>query len=252
MDGNDGFYIDCDGIRLHMKLDYPAERKERMPLLIVFHGLTGDMEERHIAAVAHAANLEGFASLRAELYGHGKSGGELKDHTVLIWISEGMRVIEFASKLPFVSDLYVAGHSQGGLTAVLLGSIERDRIKALIALSPAVSLPESAREGNLLGTSFDPGRLPDTIQYGTYELSSEYVRAVRALPVYEAAAAYRNPVLIVHGTEDETVPFRYAEKLRDAYADARLVPVRGETHCYDRHLDTVTDAVRRFLREQET
>ena len=248
---NEEFYLESDGIRIHAKLDFPKERKDRMPLLVVFHGLTGHMEERHIVAVAEAANREGFASLRVELYGHGKSGGELKDHTMLIWLAEGMRVIEFASRLPFVTDLYVTGHSQGGLTAILLGSLERDRIKALIPLSPAVSLVEDTRNGKLFEASFDPDHLPETIRPGTYELSSEYVRAMRDLPVYEAASAYKKPVLIVHGTEDETIPFRYAEKIRERYANARLVPIQGDTHCYDLHLDAVVDAVGRFLREME-
>ena len=249
---NDEFYLEIDGIRIHAKLDFPGQQKDRMPFLIVFHGLTGDMEERHIRAVADAANREGFASLRVELYGHGKSGGELKNHTILIWLSEAMRVIEFASKLPFVTDLYVTGHSQGGLTAIMLGGIERDRIKALIPLSPAVSLVESVRKGRLFEASFDPEHLPETIRLDTYELSSEYVRAMRTMPVREAASAFTKPVLIVHGTEDGTIPFRYAEKIRDCYANARLVPVEGDTHCYDRHLDAVVDAVRRFLREMET
>ncbi|MBQ5758349.1 MAG: alpha/beta fold hydrolase [Clostridia bacterium] len=248
---NDEFYLESDGIRIHAKLDFPREQKDRMPLLIVFHGLTGDMEERHITAVAEAANREGFASLRVELYGHGKSGGELKNHTILIWLAEGMRVIEFASRLPFVTDLYVAGHSQGGLLAVLLGSIERDRIKALIPLSPAVSIPESVREGRLFDVTFDPERLPETIRLDTYELSSEYVRAMRSLPVSEAASSFKKPVLIVHGTEDETIPFEYAEKIRERYENARLVPVEGDTHCFDRHLDAVVDVVGRFLRETE-
>ena len=248
---NEEFYLEIDGIRIHAKLDFPREKKDRMPLLVVLHGLTGDMEETHIAAVAETANEEGFASLRVELYGHGKSGGQLKDHTMLIWLAEGMRVIEFASKLPFVTDLYLAGHSQGGLTAVLLGSLERDRIKALIPLSPAVSLVEDAREGRLFEAVFDPDDLPETIQFEDYELSSEYVRAMRTLPVFEAASAYKKPVLIVHGTEDETIPFASAEALQKHYENARLVPVQGDTHCFDRHLDAVVDAVRRFLREQE-
>ena len=43
------FYITDDGIQLHAKLDMPEE-KEKCPLVIVFHGLTGNMEERHITA----------------------------------------------------------------------------------------------------------------------------------------------------------------------------------------------------------
>lgn len=47
----------------HAKLDMPEE-KEKCPLVIVFHGLTGNMEERHITAVSSAMNEIGFATLR--------------------------------------------------------------------------------------------------------------------------------------------------------------------------------------------
>ena len=59
------------------------------------------------------------------------------------------------------------------------------------------------------------------------------------------------PVLIIHGTEDETVPYRYAEDAARRYHNARLVPVPGDDHCYDRHLEVVTDAVGAFLRVME-
>ena len=53
------FYIADDGIQLHAKLDVPEE-KEKCPLVIVFHGLTGNMEERHITAVSNAMNEIGL------------------------------------------------------------------------------------------------------------------------------------------------------------------------------------------------
>ena len=40
------FHITDDGIQLHAKLDMPEE-KEKCPLVIVFHGLTGNMEAHH-------------------------------------------------------------------------------------------------------------------------------------------------------------------------------------------------------------
>ena len=41
------FYIDCDGIRLHSKLDKP-QGKDKCPLCILIHGFSGHMEEPHI------------------------------------------------------------------------------------------------------------------------------------------------------------------------------------------------------------
>ncbi|MCR5717287.1 MAG: alpha/beta hydrolase, partial [Lachnospiraceae bacterium] len=148
---NREFYINCDGINVHAKLDFPTETKEKMPILIIIPGFTGHIEERHIIAVQEAANRVGFVTLRSELYGHGKSDGKFFDHTVLLWMSEAMRVINYARELPFVSDIYLSGHSQGGLTTVLAAGMMEDVIKAAIPMSPAMCIPEDAKRGSMLG-----------------------------------------------------------------------------------------------------
>ena len=71
------FYIDCDGIKLHAKLDKP-ESAEKCPLCILIHGFTGHMEEDHIIAAQKAMNDAGVSVLRAEMFGHGKSGGQFR------------------------------------------------------------------------------------------------------------------------------------------------------------------------------
>ena len=61
------FYSTDDDSQLHAKLDMPEE-KEKCPLVIVFHGLTVNMEERHITAVSSVMKEIGCAALRVELY----------------------------------------------------------------------------------------------------------------------------------------------------------------------------------------
>ena len=294
------FYISDDGIRLHLKLDFPqensdensdescgksggesfgegclalpsetnrtektekaeeikktegAEKAEKLPLMILVHGFTGDMEETHIRAVQRTANEEGFAVLRAEMYGHGKSGGSFGDHTLMKWISNILTVIDYARSLDFVSDLYLCGHSQGGLLTMLAGAMERDRLKAILPLSPASMIPEIARQGEILGVPFDLDHIPAELDAGkSLTLRENYIRVAQLIDVDLAIARYNGPVLIVHGTGDESVPYHYSEKAAAKYANARLVPIPGDTHCYDLHLDQVTEAVRAFLREMK-
>ena len=68
-------YIDCDGIKLNSYLDMPEGKPEKCPLCIMIHGFTGHSEERHIIGVQEALNEIGVATLRADMYGHGKSDG---------------------------------------------------------------------------------------------------------------------------------------------------------------------------------
>lgn len=245
------FYLENDNCKIHCKLDYPASvqsEEEKCPLLVLEHGFTGHMEERHITGVAEHVRSLGFAVLRVELYGHGKSDGEFKNHTILKWIDQMQAVIKYASSLAFVTDLYLAGHSQGGLTTMIVGAMERDRLKAIIPLAPAIVIPDGANAGKMLGAEFDPDNIPDEVVFKDGKiLSGDYFRAAQMLPVEEAIRRYDKPVLIVHGDADEAVPVKYAYYAAELYKNCTLKIIKGDTHCYDNHLDKVNEAIQDFL-----
>lgn len=244
------FFIANDGIKLHAKLDLPEEGVP-CPLVIVFHGLTGHMEERHIVAVCEAMRECGFATLRAEMYGHGHSGGDFAEHTLFKWITNGLAVIDYAKKLEFVTDLYLCGHSQGGLLTMFLAGMRRDDIKAAIPMSPAIVITDGARKGSLLGMNFDPEHIPDEADLGILKLNGNYLRTAQLLHEDDAIRAYDRPVLIIHGDADEAVPVQYSADAAEKYADCTLVIIPGDTHCYDRHLEKVTEAIQDFLRKMK-
>ncbi len=239
-------FITEDGIRYHAKLDRP-EGVEKCPLAIVFHGFTGHMEERHIVAVSEAIRSLGIAALRVEMYGHGQSDGEFRNHTLYKWVTGGLAVIDYALGLDFVTDLYITGHSQGGLLVMLLAGMRPKQIKALIPLSPAWMIPEKARAGEVLGMTFDPLDIPEEIHNEERTLSGNYIRVAQTIHPEDEIDRYPGPVLIIHGDEDEAVPVEYAYKAAERYKNAKLVIVPGDTHCYDHHLEQVTEAVKGFL-----
>jgi hypothetical protein len=240
------FFIDSDGTRLHAKLERP-ESADKGPLCILVHGFTGHMEEDHIIAAKQALLDCGISVLRAEMYGHGKSDGIFKDHTLFKWVTNALSVVAYAKGLDFVTDLYMCGHSQGGLLTMLIGGMCADDFKAILPLSPAWMIPEIAREGNLLGVDFDPVHIPESIFRGELELSGDYIRTAQMIHVEDAIEKYKGKVFIVHGDNDETVPYFYAEKAARLYADAALVPISGADHCFTGQTDELADAVRGFF-----
>ena len=241
------FYIDCDGIRLHAKLDRP-DGVERGPLCILIHGFTGHMEEEHIVAVQKAMNDCGVSVLRVEMFGHGGSDGEFRNHTLYKWVTNALAVVNYAKTLDFVTDLYLCGHSQGGLLTMLIGGMCADDFKAIIPLSPAWMIPEVARAGSVLGAEFDPKHIPDRIVSDGWELSGDYARVAQTIHVEDMIDRYEGSVLIIHGDEDEAVPYSYAEKALKLYRNAKLVTIKGDDHCYTRHLNEVVDAIKNFFK----
>ena len=249
---NREFYLDCDGIKLHTKMDFPKEEKEKYPMVIVVHGLTGNMEETHIKGVSMACNSIGYVTLRVELYGHGKSEGNFKDHTVMHWMLEIMRVIDYARSLEFISDLYLTGHSQGGAAIVLAAALKEDELKALMPLAPAMMLQEASCTGGFPMTEYAPDNLEkEILLFGEHPISSNYMKVARLLPFKDAVKNFRKPVLIVHSETDELVPFAYSEKLQKDYRNAQLVSIPEDNHCFEKHLDMVQKTVIKFLKEQQ-
>jgi pimeloyl-ACP methyl ester carboxylesterase len=191
----------------------------------------------------------GFATLRADMYGHGHSDGEFRKHTLYKWLTNALTVIDYARGLDFATDLFLCGHSQGGLLVMLAAAMKRDVVKGLIALSPACMIPEIARQGELLGERFDPDHIPEVLHgWNGLELDGNYARVAQTIHVEEAIDRYPGPVLVVHGDEDEAVPVAYGVRAAKAYANGKLALIPGDDHCYGRHLDQVVAAVQEWLR----
>ncbi len=244
-------YLIDDGIKLNAALEMPAKAAGKHPLLIIIHGFTGHSEERHLLAVSHMLNEIGCATLRVDMYGHGKSEGKFHDHTLYKWLTNAMTAVDYARSLDFVTDLYLLGHSQGGLTVILTGGLEHDRIKGIIPLSPACMIPDLARSGNLLGTDFDPNNLPEELTvWNDWKLGNNYIRVAQTIHVEEAIDRYAGPVLIVQGELDGPELIQSAKDAAARYRHCQFAMIEGDTHCYDNHLERMVDTVKQWMLKQ--
>lgn len=239
-----------DGVRLQAVLEKPEGCS--CPLVIFLHGFTSNKEKPHAIASCEAMREVGFATLRVDLYGHGESGGEFKKHTLYKWISNALAVIDFARRLDFVTDIYLSGHSQGGLTAALVGGMMPDRVRGLILRAPAFMIPSCARSGSMLGYSFDPVQIPDeiTIIKGL-TLEGTYVRVAQTIRVEDAVDRFPGPVLLIHGDEDDTVPLDDSREAARRYRQCRLEIIPGETHHFDRYPEKMKAVIRDWLIQQK-
>ena len=243
------FYITDDGIQLHAKLNRP-ETAGKVPLMLLFHGFTGHMEEEHIVAAMNTAVQENISVLRGELYGHGRSGGSFENHTLYKWVSNGLKVIEYAGRLDFVSELYLCGHSQGGLLVTLLAGMCPDACQALIPMSPALMIPEMARKGSLLGFPFDPQNIPEYLDcWDDKKLRGDYARVAQTIHVEDEIARYHGPVCLIHGDSDSAVPYACSVDAAARYENAQLKTIAGSDHCYGGYIDELCAALRGFLQQ---
>ena len=235
-----------DGIRLSAALERPNQG--RCPLVIFLHGFTSSKDRPHNVASCEAMREAGLATLRFDLYGHGESDGEFRKHTLYKWISNTMAVIDYARSLDFVTDIYLSGHSQGGLVAALVAGMEPDRIGGLILRAPAFMIPRCAREGNMLGRRFDPRHVPDEIQtIKGLTLEGNYIRVAQTFFVEEFIDRFTGQVLLIHGDMDDTVPLQDSRSAAMRYQQCRFEIIPGETHHFDQHPEKMKAAIRNWL-----
>ena len=161
-----------------------------------------------------------------------------------------MTAIDYAKTLDFVTDIYLCGHSQGGLAITLAAAMEKDVVKAIIPLSPAYVIIKGANEGELLGQPFDPVHIPNEIvSWDERTLSGDYIRVAQSIDLEGAMRKYDGKVLLVHGDADATAPVQFSIDASKIFSDCRLELIKDDEHCYEKHLDKVVEVVKDFIQE---
>ena len=242
--------IDGDHGKLHAVIHKPELKAgERCPMVLLCHGFMGNKEgalEKQIAALLQA---QGITSIRFDFNGHGQSEGRFQDMTVPNEIVDAKKVIEYVSNLPYVESVAITGHSQGGVVAAMTaGDLGAEKIKAVVLLAPAAVLRDDAIRGSTMGATYDPFNLGEYVElFRGMRLGAEYIRTAFSLPIYETAAKYQGPALIIHGTGDRVVPYTYGERFHQIWDGSELVIIDKADHGFSQQIEQVAGKSAEFL-----
>lgn len=175
-------------------------------------------------------DLETFSEL--ERFGHNTFSDEVRDLSVVLAGLEAGTLGDV--RLHPVRHFGLFGHSRGGASVVLTAAA-RDDVQAL-ATWAAISSVERYEQAYAEALERDGVVTIHNARTGQdmplYRDLLDDIRANReALNVLGAAARLRVPFLIVHGTEDESVPTSAARELKAAVGDrGHLEWVEGGSH----------------------
>ncbi len=236
---SDTISIDGSVGKLFSIINRPAS-SSKTPLVIICHGFSGNCRSPFMNDLSESIVNQGMATLRFDFNGHGKSEGEFKDMTVLNEIEDLKDVITWARQQPWVKDISLVGHSQGGVVVSMVSGELGDKvIKAEVLLAAAAVLRDDALRGNTMGARYDPWNfkgdyieLPHSPEAGALRLGKNYVETALRLPIYETAANYTGPTLIVQGTHDQIVPYTYAERYHEKISNSELKLIPDENHVF--------------------
>lgn len=216
----------------------PAGRALCLPPVVVFcHGFTGHKVESHrlFVKAARALGREGCAALRFDFRGSGDSAGEFEEMTVSGEVQDAVAAVQFARE-HVGRPVALLGLSLGGAVAAL--ATERLGDVAALVLWSAVARP--ARIARAMGERSSGAPSVVTWQ-GHYDLGGNlvgqaFVADILRIDPLQAARSCQVPVLVIHGTRDQSVPPEDASAYMEAFPgpDKTLHLVEGADHTFSR------------------
>lgn len=219
--------------------------------VIISHGFLGVRKD--IARYAKCLAVKSCTAYTFDFGGgspRSESDGRLQDMSVLTERADLMAVMDYVKQDAGVdySKLVLMGYSQGGFVSALTAAARPEEVSKLVLFSPALCIPDNAREGQMMFFQFNPQNVPDTVSAmgGQLTIGRQLIETAQALDAMEAISVYRGPVLIAHGTADHIVNVSYAQRAKAAYGDnAQLLLIEGADHGFKRFEDVIAKPVLR-------
>jgi uncharacterized protein len=210
------------------RLDHAFQLGTRTGALIILgHGVTGDMDRPLLVAVAAGLVACGWPCLRISYSGNGGSEGQFTKSCISKEIGDLQAVLD---AIPNEVKIAYVGHSMGAAVGVLTAA--RDlRIRLLVSLAGMTHTAAFvSREFSEIipdhGVMWESPECP---------LSSTYVddltRIETTLP---AAEALIQPWFLIHGGADDVVPIQDGkDAFEAAMGDKKWLELAAAGHCFD-------------------
>ena len=241
--------IDGDHGKLQAVIQKPDLKPgQQCPMVVFCHGFGGTKEGPLFELITDSLQKHGIASIRFDFNGHGESEGKFEEMTVPNEINDAKKVIEYVRDLRYVSKIALVGHSQGGVVASMTaGELDSD-ISAVVLMAPAAVLRDDAIRGSTFGKQYNPLDPPEYVElWGPQRLGRNYIKTAFSLPIYETAANYHGPALIIHGNGDRIVPYTYGLRFHQQWKGSEYVLQEYFDHGFSQNIYRTTDIVSDFL-----
>ena len=208
--------------------------------VILCHGFLSNKDSRTNLRLTELQIARGISTLRFDWFGMGESEGEFGRITVSTCCDQLERAISLMRERGY-HELGLIGSSFGGLLAILVAQ-RHPELRAVGLKCPVPDFPEMLEHEfgsdgieEWKRTNYIPdvtgGTAPVFLDFAFYE-------SCRAVNAYEAARTIKAPVLIVHGKQDELVPFHQIERLEESLPDdTKLVLLPEADHQFGRPED---------------
>jgi len=233
----------------------PARGGSRGPGVALVHGWESARDRTlPLVLVLHAA---GFHVLTVDVRGHGANPPEELPVSAGEFGLDARAAFEALLARPEVTVGAIAGHSMGGIGAILAAAAD-PRVAALVATATPADPWRLTRQTFRLANL----PIPDPVAYPLAWLTTRvFLRprghTVESISATRAIARYAGPALLIHGDHDAVVPVAHLARLERAAREARAgvtdaarvesLIIRGGRHSWLYESPDYRRAVARFL-----
>lgn len=214
-------------------------------LLIMAHGFRGSME-----GGGRAAYLSQMASLFVNVLRFNFTGSQILSHQ----IEELNAVLDFAKKEYKNPRIFLLGRSMGGAASLVTAS-RRSEIAGLALWATPNDLHATFK--NALGSeNYNRLKNGETLnledERGSITLTPDFVSDLDNYDLQAMLKAWqKRPLLVIHGSEDETVNVEQAQRsFALAGRPKKLVIVNGADHSFTNHSNKAAEEVIAWLRSR--
>jgi len=222
----------------------------KVPLVILMHGLGSDKDNMLFTALADSLQENGIASLRFDFNSHGKSEGNIVDMDFNNLQADAEKVLNYARKLDFVSNVSLAGHSMGGVIASMVAGREgTNKIKSVVLFAPAVAIQDDAQRGEFSGFKFDPNNIPATFEVMGHTMGGKWLKTAQTLNILETAKGYQGKLYVIHGTEDQFEPYVTSSLYLRDNPNGKIVLLKGFDHYFSQDVLLPVSVATKYFKE---
>lgn len=223
------------------------------PLILHVHGFKGFKDWGYFNLIADHAARHGYIFVKMNFSRNGTTPDHPEDFVDLeafghnnfsIEQDDMGQVIDFIYSSGFpvgahesnVKQLYLTGHSRGG-AAVILKGYHDQRIKAVASWAGVNDLgshytPEEVKTWKEKGVVYIENSRTKQLMPLYFQIVEDYLENENKLNVPQAIKRISIPLLVVHGTLDQTVPISSAYQMKEWNPALILSIIEGADHVF--------------------
>lgn len=228
-DKEKNIYVYRDGLKIFGKLYFP-EGDGPFPVIIFSNPLGGSYTlMKDTAKEFTDIGVAGVCFDFAGAVSPSKSEGSITEYSVLTESADLQAVIDGVMSLGNIdsNNIFLWGHSMGGLVAAYVGCKNPDIIKGMVLVEPSLQAHDQARETFPEGTE-----IPDIVTTPMY-CGGIFFKDLLSFDIFELMPNYKNDVLIIAGTVAPSIGAEapeYFERATETFATSEIMGVEGANH----------------------